>query len=180
MGLIPIESAINPAADTDAMMGAVLGIIGLCFELAAYGEAMQRTARWLRRRTSGRLGNYSDPPTLDMGLVGIFWGVVFLIPGLLAFVWVSPVFGGLWSLGAGFFLAMHVYQTFLKRYGNGKRGWRASRPVPDPAVRRRLEQLKGQRDAGLITEEEYRARRREESGENPQMEEGRTSDSDKE
>lgn len=158
MNFVPIEAAIHPGGDTDVMMAVVLGMIGLCLEGIAYGKAYQGTMRRLREKTGGRLGNSTYPPNRTQGIVGIVWGVIFLAAGLPVCVWVSMVFGVLWNLCAGFFLVMHVYQTFIKRYGNGENAGDAGRK-PDPEVLRQLEQLKSHRDAGLLTDREYREKR---------------------
>ena len=160
MSLVPIESAINPGGDTDAMMVAVLGMIGIFLEITAYGEVYQRTLRWLRRRTGGRWGSNTYPPSRSQGIVGMIWGGIFLLPGVLAYLWVSRIFGVLWSLFPGFLTAMHFYQTFIKRYG-GEKGSRQTGIEGEPDSRRRMELLKSQRDAGLLTEREYREKRNE-------------------
>ena len=159
MSFVPIETAIDPAGDTDAMMAAVLGMIGIFFELTAYGEVYQRTLRYLRKRTGGRWGNSTYPPSRSQSVVALIWDGIFLLPGVLAYFFASQVFGVLWCLFPVFLTVMHSYQMFFKRYGGEASAGQAEAESGDDT--RRLEQLKSHRDAGLLTEREYREKRRE-------------------
>ncbi len=156
MSLIPMETAIDPAGDMDAAMAAVLGMIGIFFEMTAYGEVYQRTLRWLRKRTGGRWGNNTCPPSLSQNVVALIWDGIFLVPGILAYVWVSRVFGVLWCLFPVFLAVMHFYQTFIKRYDREKSSGRAGN---EPETLRRLEQLESLKAAGILSREEYQERR---------------------
>ena len=156
MSLIPVETVIDPAGDTDAMMAAVLGMIGIFFEMTAYGEVYQRTLRWLRKRTGGRWGNNTCPPSLSQNDVALIWDGIFLVPGILAYVWVSRVFGVLWCLFPVFLAVMHSYQTFIKRYDREKSSRQAGN---EPETLRRLEQLESLKAAGILSREEYQERR---------------------
>lgn len=151
--MFSMEAAIDPSGDTDVMLYVVLSLIGLCLEMGAYGKLCNLTLSWLRKRTGGRLGNSTYPPNLTQVVVGMAWGGILALLGLLVMI---PVFGGFgvfWTLIAAIFTVLHFWQFFVKRYPavKGKEQF--------PEAGRRLNQLETMRQAGLVTEQEYRHRR---------------------
>lgn len=153
--MFSMEAAIDPSGDTDVMLYVVLSLVGLCLECGAYGKLCNLTLSWLRKQTGGRLGNSTYPPNLTQVVVGMVWGGILALLGLLVMI---PVFGGFgifWTLIAVIFTILHFWQFFVKKYPTVKGGGRS------PEAERRLEQLESLRVAGLMTEQEYQQKRQE-------------------
>lgn len=155
--MFSMEAAIDPSGDTDVMLYVVLSLVGLCLEVAAFNKLYNGTMRWLRKRSGGARGQVTYPPNRTQGIVGVVWGGIFVLIGLVVIIPATAPFGIMWTLLAGIFTVLHIYQTFVKRYIEPKvRTW-DGRPAPE--AKRQLEQLESLRAAGLMTEEEYRRRR---------------------
>lgn len=150
--MFSMEAAIDPKGDTDVMLYVVLSLVGLCLECGAYTKLSNLTMRWLRKRTGGRLGNSTYPPNLTQVVVGMVWGGILALVGLLVLI---PAFGGFgvfWTLIGVMFTVLHAWQFFVKKYPvSGKK----------QGASRQLDQLESLRAAGLMTEQEYRRKRRE-------------------
>lgn len=148
--MFSMEAAIDPRGDTDIMLYIVLSLIVLCLECGAYGKLCNLTLSWLRKRTDGRLGNSTYPPNLTQVAVGMVWGGILALLGLLVMI---PVFGGFgifWTLIGAMFTVLHAWQFFVKKYPvSGKK----------QGASRQLEQLESLRTAGLVSEQEYRRKR---------------------
>lgn len=155
--MFSMESAIDPRGDTDIMLYVVLSLIGLCLEGTAFNKAYNMTMGWLRKRTGGRRGMITNPPNKTQGIVGIVWGGVFVLFGLAVVTPVTAPFGGMWTLLAAVITVLHIYQTFVKRYP--KIHNRGEKSALD--AEHRLRQLESLRAAGLMTDQEYRQKRRE-------------------
>lgn len=152
--MISMEGAIDPGGDTDVMLYVVLSMIGLCLEFWVYGKLYNLTMSWLQKRTGGRLGNSTYPPNLTQVVLGMAWGGILALLGLVVII---PVFGGFgifWTLIAAMFTILHFWQFFVKKYPAVKGGKRR------PEAERRLKQLESLKTAGLIDDREYREKRR--------------------
>ena len=149
--MFSMEAAIDPKGDTDVMLYVVLSLIGLCLECGAYTKLSNLTMRWLRKRTGGRLGNSTYPPNLTQVVVGMVWGGILTLFGLLVLI---PVFGGFgifWTLVGAIFTVLHAWQFFVKKYPVFRR---------DQATIRQLNQLESLRAAGLMTDQEYQQKKK--------------------
>lgn len=152
MNMFPMEPAISPDGDLDVMLYVALSLIGLCLESMAFGKVYQATMSWLRKRSDGEKGVMTYPPNRIQGVVGIVWGGIFALTGLLlAIIPMTALFGVLWTLLAAGIVWLHVYQTFIKWYAGAR----------TEEGRRQLEQLESLKAAGLITDQEYRQRQSE-------------------
>ena len=119
-------------------------------------------------------------PGKAQGIFGIVWGCVFILIGLVVVVPAAGAFGLLWTAMAVGITAMNAYQSFGKKYRGpeihieeedeeGSAAWDAAAPaeshdhIPSMALDRegRLRQLDSLREAGLVTQEEYRIKREE-------------------
>lgn len=157
--MFSMEAAIDPGGDTDVMLYVVLSLIGLCLEVAAFNKLYNGTMSWLRKKSGGARGQITYPPNRTQGIVGVVWGGIFVLIGLVVIIPATAPFGIMWTLLAGIFTVLHVYQTFVKRYIKPKVRTRDGEPAPE--VNRRLEQLESLRVAGLMTEQEYQQKRQE-------------------
>ena len=149
--MFSMEAAIDPSGDTDVMLYVVLSLVGLCLECGAYGKLCNLTLSWLRKRTGGRLGNSTYPPNLTQVVVGMVWGGILALLGLLVMI---PVFGGFgifWTLVGAIFTVLHAWQFFVKKYPVFRR---------DQATIRQLNQLESLRAAGLMTDQEYQQKKK--------------------
>ena len=149
--MFSMEAAIDPRGDTDVMLYVVLSLIGLCLECGAYTKLCNLTLSWLRKRTGGRLGNSTYPPNLTQVVVGMVWGGILALLGLLVMI---PVFGGFgifWTLVGAIFTVLHAWQFFVKKYPMFRR---------DQATIRQLNQLESLRTAGLMTDQEYQQKKK--------------------
>ena len=90
-------------------------------------------------------------------MVGAVWGGVFVLFGLAVIVPATAPFGVIWTLLAGIFTALDVYQAFIKRYVRARPRDRGLAPE----VQRQLALLESLRSAGLITDREYQQERQE-------------------
>ena len=155
MYFVPMwESMVDPGGNTDVMLYVVLSLIGLCLEFAALNKVYDWTMRWLRKRAGG---NDAHLPSRTQGVVGAVWGGVFVLFGLFVIVPFTAPFGIIWTLLAGIFTALDVYQTFIKRYVRARPRDRGLAPE----VQRQLALLESLRSAGLITDREYQQKRQE-------------------
>ena len=155
--MIPVfsmEAALNPGGNTDVMLYVVLSLIGLCLEVAALNKAYDWTMGWLRKRAGG---NGAHLPSKLQGVVGAVWDGVFVLFGLFVIVPATAPFGVIWTLLAGIFTALDVYQTFIKRYVRARPRDRGLAPE----VQRQLALLENLKSAGLITDREYQQKRQE-------------------
>jgi hypothetical protein len=148
------ESMVDPGGNTDVMLYVVLSLIGLCLEFAALNKTYEWTMSWLRKRAGG---NDAHLPSRTQGVVGAVWGGVFVLFGLAVIVPATAPFGVIWTLLAGIFTALDVYQTFIKRYVRARPRDRGLAPE----VQRQLALLESLRSAGLITDREYQQKRQE-------------------
>lgn len=155
MYFVPMwESMVDPGGNTDVMLYVVLSLIGLCLEFAALNKTYEWTMSWLRKRAGG---NDAHLPSRTQGVVGAVWGGVFVLFGLAVIVPATAPFGVIWTLLAGIFTALDVYQTFIKRYVRARPRDRGLAPE----VQRQLALLESLRSAGLITDREYQQERQE-------------------
>ena len=155
MYFVPMwESMVDPGGNTDVMLYVVLSLIGLCLEFAALNKVYEWTMSWLRKRAGG---NDAHLPSRTQGVVGAVWGGVFVLFGLAVIVPATAPFGVIWTLLAGIFTALDVYQTFIKRYVRARPRDRGLAPE----VQRQLALLESLRSAGLITDREYQQKRQE-------------------
>ena len=129
--MFSMEAAISPGGDTEVMLYVILSLIGLCLQLGAYGKLYNGTLAWLRKRTGGRLGNSTYPPNRTQVIVGMAWGGVFTLLGLLVLIPVTGGFGIFWTLVGAMFTLLQGWQ-YLKKYPASGR---------DQSTARRLEQL---------------------------------------
>lgn len=149
--MFSMEAAINPGGDTEVMLYVILSLIGLCLELGAYGKLYNGTLAWLRKRTGGRLGNSTYPPNRTQVIVGMAWGGVFTLLGLLVLIPATGGFGIFWTLVGAMFTLLQGWQ-YLKKYPASGR---------DQSTARRLEQLESLKSGGLINDREYQQKREE-------------------
>ena len=155
MYFVPMwESMVDPGGNTDVMLYVVLSLIGLCLEFAALNKTYEWTMSWLRKRAGG---NDAHLPSRTQGGVGAVWGGGFVLFGLAVIVPATAPFGVIWTLLAGIFTALDVYQTFIKRYVRARPRDRGLAPE----VQRQLALLESLRSAGLITDREYQQERQE-------------------
>ena len=155
MYFVPMwESMVDPGGNTDVMLYVVLSLIGLCLEFAALNKVYEWTMSWLRKRAGG---NDAHLPSRTQGVVGAVWGGVFVLFGLAVIVPATAPFGVIWTLLAGIFTALDVYQAFIKRYVRARPRDRGLAPE----VQRQLALLESLRSAGLITDREYQQKRQE-------------------
>ena len=152
--MISMEAALNPNGDTEVMLYVVLSLIGLCLEFTALNKTYNWTMGWLRKRAGG---NDAHLPSRTQGVVGAVWGGVFVLFGLFVIVPFTAPFGVIWTLLAGIFTVLDIYQVFIKRYVRARpRGGGLA-----PEVQRQLALLESLRSAGLITDREYQQERQE-------------------
>ena len=154
MYFVPMwESVVDPGGNTDVMLYVVLSLIGLCLEFAALNKTYEWTMSWLRKRAGG---NGAHLPGRTQGVVGAVWGGVFVLFGLAVIVPATAPFGVIWTLLAGIFTALDVYQAFIKRHvrARPRNGGLA------PEVQRQLALLESLRAAGMMDEKEYWEKRR--------------------
>ena len=155
MYFVPMwESMVDPGGNTDVMLYVVLSLIGLCLEFAALNKTYEWTMSWLRKRAGG---NDAHLPSRTQGVVGAVWGGVFVLFGLAVIVPATAPFGVIWTLLAGIFTALDVYQAFIKRYVRARPRDRGLAPE----VQRQLALLENLKSAGLITDREYQQERQE-------------------
>ena len=154
MYFVPMwESAIDPNGDMEVMLYVVLSLIGLCLEFTALNKTYSWTMGWLRKRAGG---NDAHLPSRTQGVVGAVWGGVFVLFGLFVIVPFTAPFGVIWTLLAGIFTALDIYQVFIKRHVRARpRGGGLA-----PEVQRQLALLESLRAAGMMDEEEYWEKRR--------------------
>lgn len=119
-------------------------------------------------------------PSKAQGAFGMVWGGVFVLIGLFVVIPTFGPFGILWTLAAIAITAMNGYQAFGKTYKGPEitieednaqmTDVQPSSPapeihdhIPSPALdaKQRLEQLESLKQAGLITDGEYREKREE-------------------
>ena len=151
--VISMEAALNPNGDTEVMLYVVLSLIGLCLEFTALNKTYNWTMGWLRKRAGG---NDAHLPSRTQGVVGAVWGGVFVLFGLFVIVPFTAPFGIIWTLLAGIFTVLDIYQVFIKRYVRARpRGGGLA-----PEVQRQLALLESLRAAGMMNEEEYWEKRR--------------------
>ena len=154
MYFVPMwESMVDPGGNTDVMLYVVLSLIGLCLEFAALNKVYEWTMSWLRKRAGG---NDAHLPSRMQGVVGAVWGGVFVLLGLAVIVPATAPFGVIWTLLAGIFTALDVYQAFIKRYVRARPRDRGLAPE----VQRQLALLESLRAAGMMDEKEYWEKRR--------------------
>ena len=155
MYFVPMwESMVDPGGNTDVMLYVVLSLIGLCLEFAALNKVYEWTMSWLRKRAGG---NDAHLPSRTQGVVGAVWGGVFVLFGLAVIVPATAPFGVIWTLLAGIFTALDIYQVFIKRHVRARpRGGGLA-----PEVQRQLALLESLRAAGLITDREFQQKRNE-------------------
>ena len=154
MYFVPMwESMVDPGGNTDVMLYVVLSLIGLCLEFAALNKTYEWTMSWLRKRAGG---NDAHLPSRTQGVVGAVWGGVFVLFGLFVIVPFTAPFGVIWTLLAGIFTVVDIYQVFIKRYVRARpRGGGLA-----PEVQRQLALLESLRAAGMMNKEEYWEKRR--------------------
>ena len=118
-------------------------------------------------------------PSKAQGVFSVVWGGVFVLIGLFFAIPAAGPFGLLWTAGAAAITALNAYRAFGKRYSgpeihieeetveNLSGQEREAAPqthdhIPSTALdaRGRLEQLEALKGAGLLTEEEYREKRK--------------------
>lgn len=119
-------------------------------------------------------------PSKAQGAFGMVWGGVFVLIGLFVVIPTFGPFGILWTLAAIAITAMNGYQAFGKTYKGPEitieednaqmPDVQPSSPAPEihdhiPSTaldaKQRLEQLESLKQAGLITDGEYREKREE-------------------
>lgn len=119
-------------------------------------------------------------PSKAQGAFGMVWGGVFVLIGLFVVIPTFGPFGILWTLAAIAITAMNGYQAFGKTYKGPEitieednaqlPDEHPSSPAPQthdhiPSTaldaKQRLEQLESLKQAGLITDGEYREKREE-------------------
>lgn len=119
-------------------------------------------------------------PSKAQGAFGMVWGGVFVLIGLFVVIPIFGPFGILWTLVAIGITAMNGYQAFGKKYTGPEitieedsaqmPDVQPSSPSPEthdhiPSTaldaKERLEQLESLKQAGLITDGEYREKREE-------------------
>ena len=132
--MISMEAALNPNGDTEVMLYVVLSLIGLCLEFTALNKTYNWTMGWLRKRAGG---NDAHLPSRTQGVVGAVWGGVFVLFGLFVIVPFTAPFGIIWTLLAGIFTVLDIYQVFIKRYVRARPGGPApAGPAGEPEGRR--------------------------------------------
>lgn len=111
-------------------------------------------------------------PNKVQSAFGAVAGGIFVVIGLVVAIPIFGPFGILWTLMAVGITGMNLYQAFGKGYigpqieieEEGDRPFPAGtedRPSAAPDAKRRLEQLESLKEAGLITDQEYRQKRQE-------------------
>ena len=119
-------------------------------------------------------------PSKAQGAFGMVWGGIFILIGLFVVIPTFGPFGILWTLAAVAITAMNGYQAFGKTYKGPEitieedsaqmPDGHPSSPAPEthdhiPSTaldaKQRLEQLESLKQAGLITDGEYREKREE-------------------
>ena len=151
--MISMDAAMNPNGDIEVMLYVVLSLIGLCLEFTALNKTYNWTMGWLRKRAGG---NDAHLPSRTQGVVGAVWGGVFVLFGLFVIVPFTAPFGVIWTLLAGIFTVLDIYQVFIKRYVRARpRGGGLA-----PEVQRQLALLESLRAAGMMNKEEYWEKRR--------------------
>ena len=122
-------------------------------------------------------------PNKAVGAFGVVWGCVFILIGLPVVIPGFGAVGVLWTLLAVVITVVNGYQAFGKKYIGPDitiedEETKPARPDPsfDPRAadhehiteasyghtpQKRMEQLETLKEAGLITEEEYREKRKE-------------------
>ena len=119
----------------------------------------------MRRRVTYR-------PSKAHGVFGAAVGGIFVLIGFVLVIPTFGIIGILWTLIAVGITGMNVYQAFGKSYIGPQIEIEEEDARPFPAktengfssvsdAKRRLEQLENLRDAGLITDREYRQKRQE-------------------
>ena len=107
-------------------------------------------------------------PSKAQGAFGMIWGGVFVLIGLFVVVPTFGAFGLLWTIAA---IAMTAYQGYLA-FGKNYAGpeiqieedenfQRETDSSPALTPQKRLEQLNTLKDAGLLTDQEYKQKRQE-------------------
>ncbi len=110
-------------------------------------------------------------PSKSNAAFGGVFGIIFVLIGLFVVIPTFGAFGVLWTLVAAVGTGMNFYQAYGKKYmgpeihiedeGESE----ATPPSASDSVgldaSKRLEQLKNLKDSGLITKEEYDAKREE-------------------
>lgn len=119
-------------------------------------------------------------PSKAQGAFGLVWGGVFVLIGLFVVIPIFGPFGILWTLAAIGITAMNGYQAFGTKYTGPEitiEEDNAQMPQEHPSspapqthdhipstaldAKQRLEQLESLKQAGLITDGEYREKREE-------------------
>lgn len=152
-----MESVLDSAEDLDVAMYVVLSAVGLCLECMAYTKLYQWSIRRYARKFKGSEEAAFRPGRMQ-NVIGMACSGLFALIGLLAMAFAFEVFWVLWTLGAGVLFVVYVRQLVRKRPAGGKR--EKDPPAASPDVQRQLEQLRSLRDAGFLTNEEYREKRR--------------------
>ena len=112
-------------------------------------------------------------PSKAQGAFGAVVGGIFVLIGLTIVIPTAGAFGVLWTLMALGITVMNIFRSFGKSYVGPQieieeepsvRAFPAETeggPAAVPDAKRRLEQLEGLKEAGLITDQEYRQKRQE-------------------
>lgn len=160
----------NYHASIDDLKGAGQGIVVFFLGYIVYEKLYQRIMLWLQRQNDGKSKGNSGPSSQNRCIADIISGGIFLLIGVLLYNWVSQDLGVLLCVFP-ILLTIGKIIYILRSECNGEREYGEEKDSgqaeiePDPETLLQLEQLKRHLDAGLITKEEYRARRRElESG----------------
>ena len=107
-------------------------------------------------------------PNKFMGVLSVIWGSIFILVGIFIAIPAAGPFGILWTIIAAVITVFNAYQAFGRKYmgpdvtiEDEEDKTSLSGDSHGHTPRERLEQLETLRKAGLITEEEYREKRKE-------------------
>lgn len=161
----------NYHASIDDLKGAGQGIVLFFLGYIVYEKLYQRIMLWLQRQNDGKSKGSSGPSSQNRCIADIISGGIFLLIGVLLYNWVSQdlgvllcVFPILLTIGKIIYILRSEYNG-EKEYGEEKdfgeeEDSGQAEIEPDPETLLQLEQLKRHLDAGLITKEEYRQKRK--------------------
>lgn len=107
-------------------------------------------------------------PNKAVGIFNVVWGCVFILVGLLVAIPMTGAFGVLWTIIAIAITVFNAYQAFGKKYvgpditiEDEEDKTSLSGASHGHTPQERLEQLETLKRSDLITDEEYREKRKE-------------------
>ena len=99
-------------------------------------------------------------PNKAAGTVGVVFGCIFVLIGIVVVIPMAGPFGILWTLAAVAITVGNAYTTFGKKYVRPEIHIEEEEETPGGAsVEERLLELRNLYDRSLITEEEYEAKK---------------------